>query len=522
MADVNDTTSKTATPNAVMDPSQPSQSHLKMLDAWDVCRTCWDGTPSIRAAGEKYLPRYAREPIEEWVRRRDMTTFYNIYAHALQNIAARPFGKPLKLREATHESARLIEDNIDSEGTALAVYARRQFRDALVDGMVHTLVDFTFVPAGQTLAAVKRAGARPYFVHVRAHDLLAAYTAFIDGRRIVTHARLRETHTYLNGFHEVHRKRVRVLEPGYYQLWEQGGAGWTLIEEGEMVKSGGELWDRVPLETFYVGHPEHDFYIVPPFLDLAWKNIEHWQSSSAQRNILTKSRFPLLAASGMDASELEDADGRIVLGPHSILVSQDPGSKWYYVEPRGSAIEQGRKDLENLENQMLAMGIEPLRARQNNQVTATQTGVDEIKARSILEQWSYDFVDYLERCLGTALEWQGIYDGEIEIDLHADFSVNPNPAAELEVLLRARAQGDLSRPTLWAEFRRRDFLSTHFDAEVEHAQLEQDFMLGAQNTAYGTMLNSRAIAVGQNPALGAGSDPAAQDSFPPNPGDNAG
>lgn len=235
-------------------------------------------------------------------------------------------------------------------------------------------------------------------------------------------------------------------------------------------------------------------------LDLAFKNIEHFQSSSDQRNILTKSRFPMLAASGIDGSSLEDRDpvtkqgtGKIILGPHSVLVSEDPHSKWYYVEPRGSAIEQGRKDLESLEAQMLAMGIEPLRVRQANQVTATQTGVDEMKARSILEQWAFDYVDYLERCFYTAFEWMSLRDATVEIDLVTDFTASNNPAAEIDTLLRARAQGDISRSTLWDEMKRRDFLSSRFDADMEKARIEEDAMIGAQNTAFSAFLNSKAI-----------------------------
>jgi hypothetical protein len=229
-------------------------------------------------------------------------------------------------------------------------------------------------------------------------------------------------------------------------------------------------------------------------LDVAWKNIEHWQSSSDQRNILTKSRFPMLAASGMDPSTLEDPDnpGSIILGPHSVLTSEDPHAKWYYVEPRGSAIEHGRKDLEALENQMIAMGTDPIRLRQNNQVTATQTGVDEIKARSVLEQWAFDFTNYLERCFKTGLEWQGI-DGPVEVDLTTDLTAGANPSAEIQVLLQARRQGDLSRMTLWDELVRRDFLSSNFDPEIERAFLEEDTLTGAQNTAFGTFLNAQAV-----------------------------
>jgi hypothetical protein len=88
---------------------------------------------------------------------------------------------------------------------------------------------------------------------------------------------------------------IRVLEPGRWWLYEEDGdaeesvtrtqlisptnpAGvdpgerWKLIAEGELRKSATELWDRVPLFTFYTDQKvksDSDYEVKPPFLDLA-------------------------------------------------------------------------------------------------------------------------------------------------------------------------------------------------------------------------------------------------------------
>src|SRR3546814_15204826 len=79
----------------------------------------------------------------------------------------------------------------------------------------------------------------------------------------------------------------------------------------------------------------------------------------------------MLACSG--ASE-EDSDP-VVIGPHKILYNEDPQGKFYYVEHTGSAIEQGRKDLEDLEKQMSMYGQQFLRQKPGNE-TATGKAID--------------------------------------------------------------------------------------------------------------------------------------------------
>src|SRR5690606_23373074 len=127
----------------------------------------------------------------------------------------------------------------------------------------------------------------------------------------------------------------------------------------------------------------------PPLADLAHLNVEHWQSKSDQRNVLTVSRFPILAAAGVPA------DQKVTIGPNNFLTTDDVQGKWYYVEHTGAAIAAGQTDLESLEDQMATYGAEYMRKRPGDE-TATGRALDSAESSSYLAATVRDFQDCVE------------------------------------------------------------------------------------------------------------------------------
>ena len=342
-----------------------------------------------------------------------------------------------------------------------------------------------------TLAEERALGVRPYLCLVPHTNLLAIYTARIGGETIVTHARILEEDVVREGFAEKRVKRVRVLEPGRWEVWQQDetGGGWFVSDSGELRKSATELWDRVPLFTFSTGKHKGTFEVKPPFLDLAYKNIEHWQSSSDQRNILAQARFPMLAVSGFEGEiqtpmgDMDDDGPEIagplpfIIGPNTVLTTGDASGKWYYVEPQGAAIEHGSKDLDRLEREMRVMGLEPLMPEQNRMGTATEAGIDEAKARSPLEEWARRLEMRMNLALKTMLEWAGLF-GEPAVSFKGKVQVGPNASAEFSNLTQMRMTGVLSKLTLLEEAKRRGYLAPTFDPMEELARLVVEGPMG--------------------------------------------
>jgi hypothetical protein len=151
----------------------------------------------------------------------------------------------------------------------------------------------------------------------------------------------------------------------------------------------------------------------PPLIDMADLNIKHWQSSSDQDSILHTARVPLLAISG-----LQD-DDKIEIGPKAFL-RLPVGGEAKYVEHTGAAIEAGRLSLNDLVDQMRAMGAELLVESQVS-TTATQNNIEDGEAKSQLKLMVEGEEDTLDNAITLMHEWVGReFNGKT--DIFKDFS----------------------------------------------------------------------------------------------------
>lgn len=480
----------------IADPSQISSAQQRMAPAQRMIRTLLQGTQAMRAAGTEYTPRHPNESDQAYVDRIGMTTLFNATEDAIDNAVARVFDETCRFAEDASVTLAEWEIDIDLQGNNLHDFARTAMRHALADGLVHILVDHPKVDSEiidqngnkrkATMRDMLESGVRPYLTLVTSENLIAAYTKRVNSETIYYHVRIRETEIELDGFNEVEVERIRVLTPGAWQLWERteqdDGKGnqlstWGIVDQGVMSRADGTLWDRVPMFTFYAGRKIGDVEAKPPFLDLAYKNIEHWQSSSDQRNILSQARFPMLAVSGFEGPLQMPDDGsgnpvsRFIVGPRTVLTTGDPSGRWYYVEPQGNAIKAGESDLKSLEEQMSVLGIEPLMPRSGGSMTATENSIDESKARAPLEEWARGLKSTLENACNHALEWIGEPPGAI-VEINTEVGLSITNAQEIQALIQLRIAGDISRWTLYTELQRRGVLGPNFNPRAEALRID--------------------------------------------------
>lgn len=137
----------------------------------------------------------------------------------------------------------------------------------------------------------------------------------------------------------------------------------------------------------------------------------------------------------------------------------------------GQAIGAGEKELQSLETQMQAMGLQLLTP--NHGQTATGELRDDAKERSALAMMATALQDALEQSLGFMAEFLGLReDAGGSISVNTDFGVVGT--ADFQNLLAAANSGQLSRHTFWAELQRRNVLHDSFDPEVEMDRLEAE------------------------------------------------
>lgn len=453
---------------------------------WHLPDTLLGGTTKMRSAKTTYLPQEPKESNAAYENRVDRSFLFNAYKDTLEHVSTKPLARSVVLQE---ESPPLVfdwEDDVDLEGTNLTQFTGEIFYKAIHKGLTHALTDVPAPPrrAGSTLADDRARGLRPYFVHVPPESILGWRSERFRGERVLTQLRIQETEMVPQGLYgeaTVNRIRVytRVLpgsgrrrngqeSPGrtFWQLFEQG----TDSNQWQMIEQGPVSLGRIPLRTFYANRM--DFMIgEPPFLDLADKNLEHWQSASDQRHILHVARVPILWGAGWKRDDLVDpkTQKQVEIGPNRALFASEANAKLGYTEHQGNGIDAGRQDLLDIMDQMVRLGLKPFVEREGVAHTATEAAIRSGDETSQLKSWIRGLERFLEALFDDALEWVNQDPGAI-VDVFSDFGALGASAEELRA---ARAAGDITRETYWGELVRRGILAGSFDPDAEAAQLKE-------------------------------------------------
>lgn len=469
------------------DVSTRSSAYLRMEPRWAKLEALLGGTEAMRAAGRKYLPQHEGESNERYAERLGTATLFNFTELTLNSLAGKPFDEDISLAEDASEDFRAWSEDVDQQGTNLTRFCETWFKDGLAKGLSHVLVDFPHLSREiqmedgttrpRTLEDDRRENVRPYWLHIPPEKLIFASAVIENGQEVLEHVRFEETVVERDGFAEVSTTRVRVLERGYFEVWEKRDKEWIVVE------SGSTGLPIVPLVTFYAAKRTGLMEVKPPLLDLADLNVLHWQGSSDQNSCLTVARFPILAVSGADADEL----GKLRIGPHQWLSTPDAQGKWYFVEHQGAALKSGAEDLEKLEDRMASYGAEFLK-RRNSQETAASRILDESGALSPLTAMARNFKDNVELALVYTAQWMGLaIEDSPSVTMKTEFSEEQFAETEIKDLLALRTARELSREAFIEELKRRRFLREDYDQEADKELIDEE---GPDDSDLGGMFNN--------------------------------
>lgn len=455
------------------DPSNLSHAYQHMAPSWHMIGTLMGGTRSMREAGEEFLPRHDQETSIGYQERLERTTLFNVFNLTLDSLVGRPFSRPMEISDDTPEQIRGYLDDIDLQGNDLGTFCRRWFREGLAKAFCHVLIENPRIDDEnrdqRTLADDDREGIRPYWSLILPENMIAAHYQTINGVRTLVHARIYETVIEMDGFAEVIRERIRVLDQGMFTLYEKvekrkskRDPAWRIIDQGFT-----DL-DVVPIVTFYADKSD-DMEGKPPLEDLAYLNIRHWQSTSDQINILTVARFPMLGVAG---AHNQGDRNMMTIGPRQLLGTRDPNGRFYYVEHDGKAISAGRQDLLDLEDQMTSYGAQFLK-RRPGATTATSRALDTAESTSALKDMALRFNSSVQRAFEITGMWVN-QDSPGRAQVHTEYDDHEVSQAELQTLLEMRSNGDLSVLDLYLELQRRGLLRADLNPSEAIAMLSRD------------------------------------------------
>lgn len=421
------------------------------------------GTATMRQASQRHLYKMELESEDAYKNRLNRSTLYPALPETLGQMTGRVFFKPIVVSEIHEKLQTDFLPDVDMQGNNLDVFASRWFRAGLAYGVSYLLVDYTQTHNARTLAEEKASGARPYFVHILASQVLGMRTTAINGQQKLTQFRYKENVVELDGeFGEKTVEQICVYEIGKVRKFRQTENGFVEHEVIELKAQNRSL-DFIPIVAFST--KDTGFMLgEPPLMELAYLNIKHWQSQSDQDNILNTARVPLL---GIFSDEEMKS---LTLGGSAIQVSKD--AKIAYIEHSGNAINAGQESLKELESQMRVAGAKLL-DKTVLAMTDSQARDEQGKEISLLRLYANKFEDAVDTALEYVGKWLGLDEiGNVEIsgNIDSDF----DPTASMDTIVKLQTAGTISKQTAFEEAKRRGLLSDNLEWEDEQARLDSE------------------------------------------------
>ena len=445
----------------------PSLAYQEMLIDWELPIALWGGTRSMRHYGQQYLPKEPKESETAYQNRLKRTFLLNIYKKTIKTISGLAFLKPVTVT-GVPERLKYLEHNADGTGRSITEVAHQMVEDGLNLGKSHALVDFPKMDSqSMSLGQLREKDPKPFISVISSRDLIGWKTNSDANFPSLTQIRFYATSVVpseINVWSDKEIHFVYVMENNQTNIYRFDS---EIGDEFQFVETIENSLGDIPLVTAYANKTGF-MKSQPPLLDLAWKNLEHYQSSSDQRHILHVARVPFMLATGFPEDELENAE----IGPNRIISTSDPDANIKYVEHTGQAIRSGENDIEKLEQQMSMLGADLLISKGADRQTATARKIDQSESLSTLQLVIRSVEKALENAYELAGQWLGVDTEGIEVSIGDELGIanEPNPTNALVTLLNT---GLITDQQAVDEAKRQGILSSYFELSEERPSVNK-------------------------------------------------
>lgn len=459
-----------------------------------------DGAVTVRSKGTRYLPQFQKEGIGAYSLRKDSAPWRPEFEDALRSLCSKPFTKVVTLNqdapevmlgkvvdEKTKQRQGGLVDDIDGQGNSLHVFAREAFQDGVAFGLEAIYVTYPDAKGMRTVAEERSAGLRPYWVHVRARDIIDLKLAVIGGRTLVSEIRIKECSREADGFAEADKERVRFLQlNGGTPIWTvflKGDDGkYAKESDGAFVGQG-----EIPIALFFTGPRSGNYRVKPPLLDLAGMQIELYRAMSRKDQILTLAGSPMLVGKGFSppaptpiivdgvqtgerpAPQIEVGPGVVLFAP---AAAEGVQPSWDYIQPAAANIKEVRDDVDGIMEDFRRLALQPTTPKSGNMV-ATGQAIEAAKSHSAVEAWANGLADALNQALVYTMRWLKLAD-TVTVVMHTDFGVDLQGTEEAKVIGDMQKRGVISAQTERKEAARRGILGPSFDEGQEVARIAEE------------------------------------------------
>lgn len=384
----------------------------KSSSARKIWRDCMAGTLRLRAEHASYLPKFPAEMDASYDVRWKAATFFNMAEKTRNVMVGLVFQGDVQLGEDVDEQIKQLAENIDNGGSHLNVFARDLFENSF-DGCSAVLVDAPNV-RGATIEDERVMGLRPYWVMYDADSIInwryrinpvskAKELALIVFREVSNEPAGQFADRSVTRYRSFALVDKTDAEIGgvRWQLWrEEESSGGVKAEKELILESEDYLTQLTQIPVGIVGCLGDE----PPLIDIAVKNIEHFQSYSDYKTLIHKTCVPLLAVKGLAVPEGEKI---IISGDKMTELSAEGDMLW--VEIEGKSISTIRDSLQDIREEIALMGLSLLADKTAKvDLTATEALLNSIGETAELRVMATGLKDCIELCLGFTAQYYGL------------------------------------------------------------------------------------------------------------------
>ena len=444
--------------------AEPSIAWREMADDWLVIRDLLGGTRGMRLAGTRYLPQFPKESPAEYAHRLETSFLIDMLDDTIDSMVAKPFAKAVSFRGQVPVWVEELNKNVDGKGTTIHEFAKGLLTDGIRWGKSHIAVDGIGLPTEIPDAPQVRdfEGARPRMRVVPGPNALFWRTE--DG---ITYE-VRWYEREVDGMEIV--ESIHVWNEESLRTHQRRKPDGRVVEVPELARRN--LAGKLSVVPYYT-KKSGEFSAIPPLMDLAWISVDHWQSYSDQRQILQTARVPMLFKKGFQEDELKK--GPTVIGTRRVHSTTNKDADMRYIEPGGTAMNEGREHLKMLVEAAKEKGSQPLHGL--GPVTATGEFRADSKATCDLQAWCEALERALRRgyelCASAVPSLEPLPES-FEVCIHSEFDLRDRSGAEMTGLRADRARRDISREAYLAEAKRRGLLPEDFDIAKDKIALAKE------------------------------------------------
>lgn len=490
-----------------MDPNQNNRpdyvcaTYQEMIPDMQIVRDVTTGTRAVRAGSAKYLPKYAAEADQAYLKRLAVASLYPATTRTWQGLVGMVFRQEVEPAKDCPEVIKGIEgdgdaekveghwENIDNAGTHGTVFAKELFSEAVRDGHAAILVDAPSVDiAGPVSILTEEAlGLRPYWVRYNAAQIISWRHIFENGRRLLQQIVFAEKSMEPDGaFGEKEVLRYRVLrrESGGLVSQATGTAApivtftvfKKIVADGKedfVIDSQGTLANQteIPVAMLFT-RQTGVMQSQPPLLALAEQNLRHYRFESRFEKS-TEMCLPIPIRIGADSVEQ-----KLIISEDG-LIDVPTGGDFKFAEASGTSLKPIQDEIDKIESRMAKLGLALLEPTggPSGDTTATESLLDHVKEESELSGWVRNLKDCLELALQFHAKYLNLPSGG-SMDLHSTMEKMTLPADELRVLSDMVDRKQLTVETLWAKMAEAEALVEGFDPQKEKAGIEAEIQAG--------------------------------------------